>query len=268
MSAVVFPALPTEYVNSDDPTVAIFAPGINSEYDILVKLTNDFETVREAHAKAETVLSESDDAVAVEYRKEEDDANEAIEAAQAKYDALVKDAKDALAKSRNAIRDELKKAQTEALTKLGAEIVGDIDQDKLAADYTIHVNAFTKLVKLIKDEVPAMVEFAKAVPTPVKQAKGNSTASGGVRGTTPRFVSITVDGVAVEPTTLGAAAKAAGIKGAGGRKVLFDRLLGVVITTDNISTDVEKPNVFEVTVNEVVHTVAVVGKVPSAEDSE
>lgn len=267
MSTVVFPELPTEFVSSDDPTVAIFAPSINSEYSILVELTNQYETVREADAKTAAALADSPEEWAVDYRQAEDEANEALEAIQAEFDAQVKELKDAIAKRKNSVKDALKLEKDAALHKGNVAVAGDIDQDKLAADYAVHAAAFGKLVKLIKDEVPAMVEFAKAIPSPVKQAKGNSTSSG-VRGWTPRLVSVTVDGNAVTPSTLGEAAKVAGIKGAGGRNLLRDRLLGSIVTPENLSTDSDNPSVFTITVNETEHTVAVVGKVAAADDSD
>lgn len=267
MSAVTLPTLPTEFVESDDPTVAIFAPSINSEYSILVDLTGKFETVREADAKTAAALADSPEEWAVDYRQAEEEATEQLETIQSELDEQIKAAKEAAAARKKAVNAGLQLEKEAALAKGNVAVAGDIDQTKLAADWAVHSAAFGKLVKLIKDEVPAMVEFAKAIPSGVKQAKGNSVAQGS-RGWTPRLVSVTVDNVAVTPPTLGAAAKAAGAKGAGGRGLLANRLLGAIVTPDNLSTDPESPSVFTVKDGNTEHVIAVVGKVASADDSD
>lgn len=259
--SVSFPSLPTELTESNDPSVAIYLPGIVATANKLVELTGVYENVREADAKIDDAIENSEEPVAVEYRNNVELATQAQEKIDAETEAFVKEQKARKA----AITKQLAEDRKPVEKALLGDIVGGVDLDKLAADYAVFLPAHIKMVKLVKDEVPAVENYLKNLPSRVRQTNGGKNT--GARGWTPRFASVKLDGAELSPATFGSVVKEAGIKAAdGGRKLLTTRLLATIVSEDNLSTDPNSPNVFTFQVGEKVHEVQVVGK--AADDSE
>lgn len=271
MTTPVIPALPDSFVDSDDETVALFVPGAMKAWRKLQELSGTYARVRSAEADAESALETSDNPAAVAYREAQSEADDKLEAIQSELDAEIKAVKARYAERKKAATEGLKAMRNETLSALGSAAIEDIDQDQLAASYAANYKALSGVAKLVKDDYPALVEFVRTqVPSRFSQTPGTgSRGSSGARGWTPRLVSVTVNGNAVEPSTLSAAAKVIGIKASeGGRKLLVSKLLEAIVTPDNLSTDVDSPNTFAVKYNDTVYNVAVVGKAKDDDDSE
>jgi hypothetical protein len=272
MSAVVFPDLPAELVNSEDDSVGFFLDMIVKSHTQLTELTGVYEKVRESEANAEEALENSDSENAQSWRETQEDAIQAAEAIAEAEKAAIAEIKRANKEKLKEINERLAAERKAAIEKETGAILEDVDLDELKAKYSTALTNHIKAVKLVKEEVPQVVDYLKSLPSEVKQAKGNrSTNNGsGERGPTPRFVYVAVDGTQVEGAqTFSTAVKVLGIKASeGGRKLLADRLQGEVVTFDNISTDINSPSTFTVTTADgVVHAVSVVGKVKT-EDTE
>lgn len=274
MSAVVFPDLPVELTSSTDDSVGFFIDMITKSHETLTNLTGVYEKVRESEANAEEALESSDSENAQAWRETQEDATQALEAIAEAEKAAIAEIKAANKAKLKEINERLAAERKSAIEKETGAILEDVDLDELRNKYSTALTNHVKAVKLVKDEVPQVLDYLKSLPSEVKQAKGNSKSGGatGQRGPTPRFVFVAVDNVQVEgPQTFSTAVKVLGIKASeGGRRLLADRLQGAVITFDNISTDLENPSTFTVTTaDDVTHTVSVVAKVKddSAEDA-
>jgi len=276
MSAVVFPALPTELINTTDEGVQdFFLPSIEKTHARLLEYADTYEKVRESEANAEEALENSDSDNAQKFREVQEDATQATEQLDEKLAAMIKELKENHKAKIKEINDRLAVARKEAIEAETGAILEDVDLDELRNKFSTTLAAHIKQVKAVKEEVPQVVDYLKSLPTEVKMAKGNSRGSGsgssGERGPTPRFVYAAVDGVQVEGAqTFSTVVKVLGIKASeGGRRLLADRLQGKVVTFDNVSFDIDSPTEFTVTTADgVVHTIAVVGKRPASADSE
>lgn len=270
MTTPTIPALPDSFVESEDETVALFVPPALKAWRKLTELSGTYVRVMRANEDAENALEDSADPQAVAYREAKSASDDKVEALNSELEDRIK----ALRAEYKAKRDEatsgLKDLRNETLKVLGNAMIEDVDQNALAESYLKNYKALSNLAKLVKDDYPDLTEFVKTqVPSRFAQTPGtgNSRGSSGPRGWTPRLVSVTVNGKAVSPTTLGAAAKEIGFKASeNGRSFLAKQLLAAVVTPDNLSTDADSPSTFAVKYNDTVFNVAVVGKSADSDD--